>query len=104
MLLEPGTPLLVESPTYSGALAGLRPLAADLLPVTLDSQGVQPAAFEQAILLQQAKVSLPLSIGFLSDYPFVGQARSSLLHHPDRTESLWRHHEPGTARSDLCPL
>jgi len=50
MLIDRGTSILVEEPTYSGALAALRPLGANLLPVPLDLEGPSIAAFEEKIV------------------------------------------------------
>jgi len=44
MVCGPGTPLLVEAPTYSGSLAFLRPLGAALVPVATDDGGLVPAS------------------------------------------------------------
>lgn len=55
MLVERDTPILVESPTYSGALAALRPLGARLVAVPLDQEGPRPDSLEQALRTQAAQ-------------------------------------------------
>lgn len=48
MLVAPGESMLVEDPTYSGALAFLRPYGAVLRGVATDAQGILPEALEAA--------------------------------------------------------
>lgn len=40
MLLNPGDSLLVENPTYSGALAYLKPMNVNLVGVDVESDGI----------------------------------------------------------------
>lgn len=49
MLLGPGKALLVEDPTYSGALAALRPLQCDLIPIKTDERGILPAHLREVL-------------------------------------------------------
>jgi GntR family transcriptional regulator/MocR family aminotransferase len=51
LLLKPGDVILVESPTYSGALELFRALAFEVVGVPVDGQGMQVEALEK--LLQQ---------------------------------------------------
>jgi DNA-binding transcriptional MocR family regulator len=47
-LVSPGTPLLIESPTYPGALAAARAAGARVIPVPADSDGVIPGHLAEA--------------------------------------------------------
>jgi kynurenine/2-aminoadipate aminotransferase len=49
MLINPGDTVLVENPTYSGALAILRPLGANLVGVDVDSEGLVPSSLAAAL-------------------------------------------------------
>lgn len=49
MLLDPGATILVEDPTYLSALEPFRLVGARTIPVATDSDGVIPAALEEAI-------------------------------------------------------
>lgn len=49
MLLNPGDSLLVENPTYSGALAFLKPFGANLIGVDVDGDGLIPASLREAM-------------------------------------------------------
>ncbi|KAL0487478.1 kynurenine [Acrasis kona] len=53
MLINPGDgdAVLVENPTYTGALAALTPLEPNILAVPIDSQGIIPSELE--LILQQ---------------------------------------------------
>ncbi len=51
LLVEEGDTVLVEAPTYAGALAPLRPLQPNLVEVPVDAQGVIPSQLA-SILLQ----------------------------------------------------
>ncbi|CEL98170.1 unnamed protein product [Vitrella brassicaformis CCMP3155] len=42
-LLNPGDPILIESPTYSGSLAFLEPFGAQLVEVPTDHEGIVPS-------------------------------------------------------------
>lgn len=46
MLYDHSTSLLVESPTYSGALAALRPMGGKLVEVETDGDGLIPASLD----------------------------------------------------------
>eukprot|EP00742_Colponemidia_sp_Colp-10_P001881 GILJ01002012.1.p1 GENE.GILJ01002012.1~~GILJ01002012.1.p1 ORF type:complete len:434 (-),score=58.33 GILJ01002012.1:163-1464(-) len=48
-LLDQNTSLLLEDPTYSGALAPLRPLQCNLVPVPTDGGGIIPSAMAQIL-------------------------------------------------------
>eukprot|EP00658_Telonema_sp_P-2_P003627 TRINITY_DN11351_c0_g1_i2.p1 TRINITY_DN11351_c0_g1~~TRINITY_DN11351_c0_g1_i2.p1 ORF type:complete len:460 (-),score=87.29 TRINITY_DN11351_c0_g1_i2:27-1406(-) len=48
-LIEPGDSVLVESPTYSGALASLRPLGAQLIGVPTDQHGLDTQALSHVL-------------------------------------------------------
>src|ERR1019366_6908396 len=49
-LVDPGDPVVVETPSYAGALSLLRAHRARLVGVPLDGEGLEPAAFERALL------------------------------------------------------
>ena len=49
MLLNPGDPVLVENPTYSGALAYLKPMKLQLVGVDVDDHGIVPASLEKRL-------------------------------------------------------
>ena len=55
-LVAPGAPLLVESPTYVGAIIVARALRLPLVPVTTDSDGVVPEALAEAFARTGARV------------------------------------------------
>jgi DNA-binding transcriptional MocR family regulator len=55
-LVAPGAPLLVESPTYVGAIIVARALRLPLVPVTTDSEGVVPEALAAAFARTGARV------------------------------------------------
>jgi len=48
-LVDPGDPVVVETPSYAGALSLLRAHRARLVGVPLDGEGLEPAAFERAL-------------------------------------------------------
>ena len=47
-LAQPGEPVLVESPTYLGAIAAAQAAGLRLVPVPTDADGVRPEALEEA--------------------------------------------------------
>ncbi len=47
-LAQPGDPVLVESPTYSGAIAAALAAGLRLVPVAMDEDGVRPDLLEEA--------------------------------------------------------
>lgn len=49
LLIDPGDVVLVEAPTYSGALACFHNLRAEVIPVEMDDQGLLPDRLEEAI-------------------------------------------------------
>jgi len=49
MLLNPGDPLLVENPTYSGVLSFLKPFGAKLVGVDVDDEGLIPSKLRQVL-------------------------------------------------------
>lgn len=49
MLIEDGDTVLVDSPTYSGALAYLRPMGCSLVGIETDHLGLVPHALEKAL-------------------------------------------------------
>ncbi len=49
MLLNPGDIIIVEAPTYSGALAYLKPSGVRFLPVAVDGEGITPDALKAAV-------------------------------------------------------
>ncbi len=55
-LVEPGAPLLVESPTYVGAIIVARALRLPLVPVPTDADGVIPDALAAAFARTGARV------------------------------------------------
>lgn len=48
-VLNPGDTLLIESPTYSGSLAFLRPLGVNFLPLRVDEDGLCPDSLSAAL-------------------------------------------------------
>ncbi|GAA4229242.1 PLP-dependent aminotransferase family protein [Actinomadura meridiana] len=55
-LLPPGAPVLVESPTYLGALAVARAAGLHPVPVPVDADGVRPDLLGEAFALSGARV------------------------------------------------
>jgi DNA-binding transcriptional MocR family regulator len=55
-LTRPGDAILVESPTYIGALAAARAAELQVIPVPMDENGVRPELLEAAIRATGAKV------------------------------------------------
>lgn len=55
-LAEPGDPVIVESPTYVGALAAARGAGLRLVPVPGDRDGVQPEVLSDALVRTSAKL------------------------------------------------
>eukprot|EP01061_Rhynchopus_euleeides_P001128 TRINITY_DN10803_c0_g1_i1.p1 TRINITY_DN10803_c0_g1~~TRINITY_DN10803_c0_g1_i1.p1 ORF type:complete len:415 (+),score=188.17 TRINITY_DN10803_c0_g1_i1:119-1363(+) len=49
MLLNPGDSLLVEAPTYPGALAALQPIKPNFVPITIDKDGIIPSVLEEVL-------------------------------------------------------
>jgi DNA-binding transcriptional MocR family regulator len=52
----PGSPVLVESPTYHGALAAARAAGLRLVPVPVDADGVRPDLLAEAFAMTGAKL------------------------------------------------
>jgi DNA-binding transcriptional MocR family regulator len=52
----PGTPVLVESPTYPGALAAVRAAGSRPVPVPLDAGGVRPDLLAEAFAMSGARL------------------------------------------------
>ncbi|HEY2830925.1 MAG TPA: PLP-dependent aminotransferase family protein [Sporichthyaceae bacterium] len=55
-LAAPGDPVVVESPTYPGALAAARNAGLRLVPVPTDADGVLPDALEEALTRSGARL------------------------------------------------
>jgi DNA-binding transcriptional MocR family regulator len=55
-LAQPGDPVLVESPTYSGAIAAARAAGLRLVPVPMDRDGVRPELLEEAFARTGARL------------------------------------------------
>ncbi len=55
-LVAPGQPILLESPTYFGAIAVARAASLRPVPVPVDGEGIRPDLLEQALKLSGAKV------------------------------------------------
>jgi DNA-binding transcriptional MocR family regulator len=55
-LAAPGEPVLVESPTYLGAIAALRAAGLRAVPVPIDARGVRPELLAGAFALTGARV------------------------------------------------
>ncbi|HEX6468881.1 MAG TPA: PLP-dependent aminotransferase family protein [Streptosporangiaceae bacterium] len=55
-LLPPGAPVLVESPTYWGALAAIRTAGLHAVPVPFDGDGVRPELLADAFAVTGARV------------------------------------------------
>lgn len=49
MFAEPGTAMLVEDPTYAGALSFLKTMPIDLVPVGTDADGIIPDDLERIL-------------------------------------------------------
>lgn len=56
-LVEAGSPVLIEEPSFRGAIETLRSEGARVSPVRTDVEGVEPAAFERAIAASRAKIA-----------------------------------------------
>ncbi len=54
-LVPPGAPLLVESPTYPGALAAARAAGVRPVPVPVDEGGIRPDLLEETFALTRAR-------------------------------------------------
>jgi len=55
-LAAPGSPVLVESPSYMGAMVAARAAGLRLVPVPTDRDGVRPEALEQAFAISGARL------------------------------------------------
>jgi 2-aminoadipate transaminase len=55
VLLDPGDVVLVELPTYSGAIAAFRNLQASLVGVELDEEGISIEALDRSVAAQRAQ-------------------------------------------------
>jgi kynurenine/2-aminoadipate aminotransferase len=49
MLIEEGDNVLVDQPTYSGALSYLKPMNANLIGIASDGHGLIPASLRQVL-------------------------------------------------------
>jgi kynurenine/2-aminoadipate aminotransferase len=86
MLIDEQDAVLVENPTYSGALAALKPLGPQLLEVDIDGQGIIPDAL-QTILESRKKNNLSAP-KFLYTIP-VGQNPSGATLSVDRKKKIY---------------
>lgn len=59
-LVPPGAPLLVESPTYIGALAIARAAGIEPIPVPVDAEGLRPDLLAAALAASGARVVLTM--------------------------------------------
>lgn len=55
-LVPPGDPLIVEAPTYPGALAIARAAAIRLVPVPMDAEGIRSDLLEEALRMTGSRV------------------------------------------------
>ncbi|PZA07652.1 MULTISPECIES: PLP-dependent aminotransferase family protein [unclassified Meiothermus] len=55
-LAAPGSPILMESPTYPGAIGVARSLGLNPIPVPVDAQGVRPELLQEAFAKSGARV------------------------------------------------
>jgi DNA-binding transcriptional MocR family regulator len=55
-LAAPGSPILMESPTYPGAIGVARSLGLNPIPVPMDAQGVRPELLQEAFAQSGARV------------------------------------------------
>jgi DNA-binding transcriptional MocR family regulator len=55
-LIAPGDPVVVESPTYVGAVVAARAAGARVVPVPTDGEGVRPELLERALRASGARV------------------------------------------------
>eukprot|EP01125_Pyxidicula_operculata_P009481 TRINITY_DN3121_c0_g1_i1.p1 TRINITY_DN3121_c0_g1~~TRINITY_DN3121_c0_g1_i1.p1 ORF type:complete len:391 (+),score=56.55 TRINITY_DN3121_c0_g1_i1:238-1410(+) len=49
MLINPGDTILTENPTYSGSLAALRPMGANIVGIDIDSNGLIPQKLRETL-------------------------------------------------------
>jgi DNA-binding transcriptional MocR family regulator len=61
-LAAPGDPVLVESPTYVGALAAAQAAGLRVVPVPTDGDGVRPDLLAKAFKRTGARVLLPTEL------------------------------------------
>lgn len=59
LLIDPGSAVLVEEPTYVGALQAFRPYGPRFVPLAMDDDGLLPAALEQALAELEAAGQRP---------------------------------------------
>ncbi|HWQ13229.1 MAG TPA: PLP-dependent aminotransferase family protein [Roseiflexaceae bacterium] len=59
LLIDPGAPVLVEDPTYVGALQAFRPYLPRFVSLTMDDEGLQPEALERALAELAARGEAP---------------------------------------------
>lgn len=55
-LVPPGRPILVETPTYTGAISAARAAGLEVIPVAMDENGVRPELLEDAFQQTGARV------------------------------------------------
>lgn len=55
-LVPPGRPVLIETPTYTGAISAARAAGLELIPVAMDEQGVRPDLLAHAFRQTGARV------------------------------------------------
>ncbi|TGE88701.1 hypothetical protein C9417_31020 [Rhizobium sp. SEMIA 4088] len=55
-LVPPGRPILVETPTYTGAMSAARAAGLEVIPVAIDENGVRPELLEDAFEQTGARV------------------------------------------------
>ncbi|HEY3732786.1 MAG TPA: PLP-dependent aminotransferase family protein [Streptosporangiaceae bacterium] len=79
-LVPPGSTILVESPTYPGALAVAASAGIRTVPVPMDSDGIDPAALVQAFTATGARV--------LYCQPTFQNPTGALMTHARRTQIL----------------
>lgn len=96
VLIDPGAPVLVELPAYSGAIAAFRNLQARLVGVPQDDEGVSLAALDQVIAEESRQGARPR---FLYVTPNFQNPAGSLMSRRRRAALL-----DAAARHDLLIL
>ena len=90
LLIDPGEPVLVEEPTYVGALQAFRPYRPQFITLPMDDEGLQPEALERALAELAARGRRPAFLYTVATFQnptgvtLSGARRSALLDTADR--------------------
>lgn len=88
-LTSPGDPVIVENPTYPGALAALRSAGLQPIPVPTDRGGIRPADFDTALHRTRARVAyLQTGTNNPSGASLAAERRSLVLEAAHRQHTL----------------